>query len=82
MGLSVNACGELCFSGGSNLPKTMPSVGSLGLPRCGYLTEGINDGKWESSHVGIMALLTSSSRKDDFQVTPVISLGEGRVLWI
>ena len=35
VGLSVNASGELCFSGGINLPKTMLSVGSSGLLRCG-----------------------------------------------
>ena len=35
LGLSVNACGELGFSGGSNLTQPMPSLGSLGLLRCG-----------------------------------------------
>ena len=77
-GLFVTASGELGFSSGSNLPKTMPSLGSSGLLSCGsgsespYPFDGINEGQWVGSHVGIKTLLMVSSRKDGFQATSMI----------
>ena len=71
VGFSVIACLELGFSGGSNLSRTLPSLGSLGLLRSGsespYLFGGINDGRWEGSHVGVKALMTATSGKVCFR---------------
>ena len=66
LGLSVTACGELCFSGGSNLTQPMPSLGSSGLLKCGsepaspYPFDGVNDGRWVGSHVGVKALVMAT----------------------
>ena len=66
LGLSVTACGELGFSGGSNLMQPMPSLGSSGLLRCGSEPASpdpfnrVNDGRWVGSNVGIKALVTAT----------------------
>ena len=66
LGLFVTACGELGFSSGSNLTQPMPSLGSSGLLRCGSKPaspdpfDGVNDGQWVGSHVGIKALVTAT----------------------
>ena len=65
LGLFMTACGELGFLSGSNLAQSMPSLGSSGLLRYGsepaspYPFDGVNDGRWVGSHVGVKALVTA-----------------------
>ena len=62
----MTACGELGFLGGSNLTQPMSSLGSSGLLRYGSEPatldhfDGVNDGRWVGSHVGIKGLVTAT----------------------